>query len=111
MKNLVVEKRKHKRKKCEIVVDLNSPSETDQYISKGCVKDISMGGIRLESCQKLDPKDILITFEPDSFLGGMSISGKITRVEKDKLSYSYGVEFRSLRFWEKIKLWYKTSVE
>ncbi|OGF56022.1 MAG: hypothetical protein A2452_11215 [Candidatus Firestonebacteria bacterium RIFOXYC2_FULL_39_67] len=111
MVNAVLERRKHKRVKFDAVIDLKAAESVYRYISKGSVKDISLGGLKFESCLDLDIKDVVLSFGNGSFLGGSVIKGRITRVVKDKLTYLYGVEFQDLKFWEKAKIWYKTAAK
>ena len=109
MVNTVIERRKHKRVKFDAVIDLKASDSGYRYISKGSVKDISLGGLKFESCLDLDLKDVVLSFGNGSFLEGSVIKGRITRVVKDKLTYLYGVEFAELKLWEKVKIWYKTT--
>ena len=109
--NTIVERRKHKRVKFDAVVDLKASDSAYRYISKGSVKDISLGGLKFESCQELSIKDVVLSFGNGSFLGGSEIKGRIIRVVKDKLTYLYGVEFQELKLWEKVKIWYKTTTK
>lgn len=108
MENITVERRKHKRRNIEAVIELKTLVNNDRYIISGRVKDIGLGGLKFESCHEFVPEDITVNFCDGSFLEGAEIKGRITRVVKEKLVYLYGVEFEELNFWEKVKIWYRT---
>ncbi|OGF45267.1 MAG: hypothetical protein A2231_11085 [Candidatus Firestonebacteria bacterium RIFOXYA2_FULL_40_8] len=109
MANITVERRKHNRVKFETVVDLKLPSDAGRFISRGRVKDISLGGLKFESCQELSTNELLVSFCNGSFLDGSEIECRVIRAVKDKLSYIYGVEFKKLNLLDKAKIWYKTT--
>ena len=108
MANIGVERRKHNRIIFETIVELKLLINVERDIISGRVKDISLGGLKFESCQELSINDVIVSFGHGSFLGGSEIKGRITRVVKDKLTYLYGMEFQELKLWEKAKIWYKT---
>ena len=105
----VIERRKNIRVDYETVVDLKLSTDEMKCVSRGSVKDIGLGGLKIESCHEMGLNEVVVNFGTDSFLWSSRIRCKIAWVKKNKLTYLYGMEFLELKFWEKVKIWLKTT--
>jgi hypothetical protein len=100
---MMEEKRKHPRVVYTANVDI-LPTANRRILYKGLIKNISLGGIAVET-----ERDLLVGSEhkvsfflPDK--KNIKAVGNIVWEYKDKHSNYYGVQFKSLGFFHKLKL-------
>ena len=99
------ERRKHIRVTTKILVDIYAREGHKK--GRGCITDISMGGIGVESeldIPKLADIYMFVMIEPIS----MDVYGKIVyKAEKMQGLFKYGIQYTKVSLWKKIKLkWY-----
>ena len=109
MANSLADRRKYNRKSIDTVVDIKLLIDGELYVDEGRVRDISVGGLKFESCHKLSQKEVVISFCNGPFLAGTEVKSRVTRMVKDGLTYLYGVEFKGLKLREKTKIWYMVN--
>ncbi len=93
------EQRKHNRVPATIVTQLHTPDSTLSK-GKGCVVDLSLGGMGFESESEFDNNtDIFFTMNLP-----IEIQGKIVRIDRKGTLKRYGVKFTKLGDVEKLNL-------
>ncbi|MDI6757113.1 MAG: PilZ domain-containing protein [Endomicrobiia bacterium] len=89
-------RRKHARISCYIPVLIRAPSKTPQE-SWGVIRDVSLGGLRLETRYPLLSGDsVYATFSFSQNFSFVNTKSKIRRVAKSGVYNICGMEFESL---------------
>jgi len=96
-------RRKYKRIKAIVLLDVYRKGE---YVpaGRGCITDISLGGCGFESTAQFKTGDevVLVFTLPNKKI--FSIEGIIRRIGRSTGTFSYGVQFKEMSFFKKIKL-------
>lgn len=93
------EQRKHPRIPTTIVTELHTPESVISK-GKGCVTDLSLGGMGFETEAEFDDEmDIFLTFNLP-----IEVQGKIVHIEKAGSLKKYGIKFTKLGEVEKLNL-------
>jgi c-di-GMP-binding flagellar brake protein YcgR len=99
-----VEKRKHKRIPAVILVDLYTP-DNSLYLGRGCITDISFGGMQIETKEKIDESNVSLKFFLSTGVKFENIHARIVRTTKTSFTYIYGLKFLSMNLFDKLRLW------
>jgi c-di-GMP-binding flagellar brake protein YcgR len=72
---------------------------------RGCIVDLSMGGMKIETKDNLDRADYVdVTFALPNGTTFRRIRGRIMRKTKGTLTFIYGIRFVEISMWDRFKI-------
>lgn len=106
MLNQTFEKRKHLRVSNIVRIDIFN-FFSGKFISSGYITDICVGGIRVESNEKInDEDDVLLKFILPNGNYFDNLKGRIMRTGKESFTFFYGIKFLDVSLRDKLRLWF-----
>lgn len=96
----ILNQRRYERVPTVVLVDLYTPG-SGLSKGRGCVVDISLGGLAIETTLELTDGTELV-FEIEK---GMPIHGRVVNVRQQLPVNRYGLVYTQLSFWKRLRLW------
>ncbi len=104
---LYVEKRRHKRISTIIMADLYLPEPANEVLGRGCITDLSMSGLQVETKDPLTiDKEFSLRFYLPNGMGFENISAKIMRSWQASITHVYGIRFTKIGLVDRLRIWW-----
>src|SRR3989338_5397914 len=102
-----LEKRQPRRLSMIVMADLSS-MDGKKMFGRGCITDVSIGGLQIETKEELPlPENAMVVslnFYLPIGMGFISVQGHLRRASKE-MAYQYGVQFTEIRWFDRLRLW------
>lgn len=104
---LYFEKRHHKRVSTIIMADLCLPEPSNEILARGCVTDLSMSGLQVETENPLTIEgEFSVRFYLPNGMGFENILAKIMRRRHESITHVYGLQFIRIRLIDRLRIWW-----